>query len=60
MSSKTSEARKRATAKYHAKTFKKINIALRKGEDDDIIRSFELAQAKGMTNREWLRALFKK
>lgn len=53
------EARKRATDKYDAKTYKKITMKLRLVEDADLIASFEEAQKKGMTGREWLRTLGK-
>ena len=52
------QARAEANRRYDAKTYKKINIALRVQEDADIVRSHEEAQSKGLTNREWLRELF--
>lgn len=51
-------AQREAVARYQAKTYKKINIALRKEEDADIIKAIQEAQDKGLTNREWLRELF--
>ena len=57
---KTTEARRRANDKYDGKTYKKINIALRKEDDGDIIQAIEEAKAKGINNREWLRSLFDK
>ena len=47
-----------AIARYDAKTYKKINIALRYEDDADIIESWQKAQEKGIKNREWLRELF--
>lgn len=47
-----------AIARYDAKTYTKINIALRTEDDADIIKSWEEAKAKGIKNREWLRELF--
>lgn len=52
------EARQAANARYDAKTYKKINIALRIEEDADLIESLEKAQKEGATCREWLRELF--
>lgn len=57
---KTTEARRRANDKYDGKTYKKINIALRKEDDGDIIQAIEEAKANGINNREWLRFLFDK
>jgi len=51
-------ARAEANAKYDAKTYKKINIALRIEDDADIIKDMEQAKKKGLNNREWLRGLF--
>lgn len=51
-------AQREAVARYQAKTYKKINIALRKEEDADIIKAIQEAQDQGLTNREWLRELF--
>ena len=51
-------ARAEANAKYEAKTYKKINIALRIKEDADIIASLEEAKQKDISNREWLREIF--
>lgn len=51
-------AKQEANARYDAKTYKKINIALRYAEDADIIRSLEKAKQKGINNREWLREIF--
>ena len=51
-------ARAKANAKYDAKTYKKVNIALRINEDADIIKSLEEAKKKGINNREWLREIF--
>lgn len=53
-----SKAQAEAIARYHEKTYKKLNIALRLDEDADMIKSHEEAQAKGITSREWLRELF--
>lgn len=57
---RTTEARRRANDKYDGKTYKKINIALRKEDDGDIIQAIEEAKANGINNREWLRSLFDK
>lgn len=54
------EARAEANAKYDAKTYKKINVALRLEDDADIISSIEEAKAKGISLREWVRELFDK
>ena len=54
------EARSRANKAYDAKTYQKINIALRYEEDADIIEAWKDAQSKGITNREWLRELFER
>ena len=51
-------ARAAANARYDAKTYKKINIALRLTDDHDIIQSLEEAKKKGLNNREWLREIF--
>ena len=51
-------AQREAVARYQAKTYNKINIALRKEEDADIIKAIQEAQDQGLTNREWLRELF--
>ena len=51
-------ARAEANARYDAKTYKKINIALRLTDDHDIIESLEEAKKKGLNNREWLREIF--
>lgn len=52
------EAQGRANRAYDAKTYQKINIALRYEEDADIIEAWRAAQAQGVKNREWLRELF--
>ena len=54
------EARAAANARYDAKTYAKINIALRMEDDADIIQSIEEAKKKGATLREWLRELYDK
>lgn len=51
-------ARAEANARYDAKTYKKINIALRLTDDHDIIESLEEAKKRGLNNREWLREIF--
>lgn len=56
----TSPAEAEAIARYQAKTYKKINIALRLEDDADILRSIEEAKAKGMSLREWVRELYDK
>ena len=52
------QAQREATARYDAKTYKKILIALRIEEDADIIESLEEAKKQGLSNREWLRELY--
>lgn len=52
-----SETKKRNNRKYDEKTYKRVIIRLRIEEDADLITSFEEAQKKGMTGREWLRTL---
>ena len=47
-----------ANARYAAKTFKKINIALRMEEDSEIIDSCQESHDHGITSREWLTDLF--
>ena len=54
----TTPAKAEATARYQAKTYKKINIALRLEDDADVIKAIEEAQAKGQSLREWIRELF--
>ena len=51
-------SRKEANARYDAKTYTKINIALRKDEDKDILASWENARKQGFTSRQWLRSLY--
>ena len=53
-------AQREAVARYQAKTYRKINIALRMEEDADIIASIEEAREQGIPLREWLRELFDK
>lgn len=53
------EARKAATSKYDAKTYKKLTIKVRIEDDADLIASYEKAQKNGITGREWLRTLNK-
>lgn len=55
---KYTPARAEANARFNAKTYKQVNIRLRKDADADIIDSIEAAQAKGVNNREWLREIF--
>lgn len=59
-SEKITEARRAANDRYDAKTYQRITFALRRQEDEDIIRDFEDATAEGLTRREWLRRLFDK
>ena len=51
-------ARQEANARYDAKTYKKINIALRREDDADILESLERAKRDKLSNREWLRKIF--
>ena len=51
-------ARQEANARYDAKTYKRINLRLRIEDDADMIKSMEEAKEHGISNREWLRALF--
>ena len=55
---KYSQARREANARYDAKTYKKIGIALRIDDDADIIKSWTDAREKGINSREWLRELY--
>ena len=55
-----SAAKREAIARYDAKTFKKINIALRIEEDAKLIEAFQEAQQKGIRSREWLIDLFER
>lgn len=55
---KYTQAKQEANARYDAKTYKKIMIALRYEDDYEIIKSFEQAKEEGYTSREWLRDLF--
>lgn len=52
------EARASANARYDAKTYKKVQIALRLDEDADILESMEEAKEHGYTLRQWLRQLY--
>lgn len=56
--SRYTQAKHEANARYDAKTYKKIGIALRLDEDADIIKSWSEAREKGINSREWLRELF--
>ncbi len=47
-----------AIARYQAKTYKKLNIALRIDDDADVIKSWQEAQQKRISSREWLRDLY--
>ena len=53
-------ARQAATERYAAKTYRKINIALRVDEDKDIIKSIDEAREAGQPLREWVREQFEK
>ena len=55
---KYSKSQKEATARYDAKTYKKVLFTLRLDEDKDIIEDLEIAHKKGLKSREWLRELF--
>lgn len=56
--SKYYEARQRAVEKYQAKTYRKINVALRLDEDADIIESMDYARDNGIPLRQWLSDIF--
>lgn len=58
MGAKYTEAQARASAEYDARTFKKVLFRLRLDTDQDIIESLEEAKEHGITQNEWLRALF--
>ena len=60
MARKYTEARAASNKKYDAKTYKKINFALRVDEDADIIEDIEAAQREGLSLREWLWYLWRK
>lgn len=55
---KYTQAKQEANARYDAKTYKKIGIALRIDEDAEIIRSWQEAHEHGISSREWLKAMF--
>lgn len=58
MSKGYTKAKAEAIARYDAKTYKKIMIALRLEDDADIIASIEEAKEHGYTLRQWLRQLY--
>ena len=58
MSRTYTPARAEANARYDAKTYKKVNLALRVEEDKEIIQDLERAKQNGYTSREWLEELF--
>lgn len=51
-------SQREAVARYQAKTYKKINFALRIEDDADILKSIDEAKAHGLSLREWLRELY--
>ena len=51
-------ARYNANKRYDAKTYKKMNFALRFDEDGEIIKDIEEATENGISKREWLHGLF--
>ena len=51
------ESRAKANKKYNDKTYKQINVVLRKEDDADIISMIEEARSKGLSYRDWLRDL---
>lgn len=53
-----SRARAEANAKYNTKTYTQELFKLRAEEDAEIVASIEAAKAKGISKREWLRALY--
>lgn len=53
-----SPSQRAAVARYHAKTYRKLTLSLRKDEDADIIESMENARNNEIPYREWLRELF--
>lgn len=57
-SEKVSEARRKGNDKYDAKTYKRIQFALRLQDDADIIKDIESAKGDGQSLREWLRDLY--
>lgn len=52
------DAKREASARYDAKTYKKINIALRMEDDAEIIKAWQEAQQKGISSREWLKSIY--
>lgn len=59
MSNKNSDSKIEANNRYGAKTYRKINLALRLEEDHDIIKSWETCTKElGYSNREWVRMMF--
>lgn len=57
-SEKVSESHRLGNDRYDAKTYKRIQFALRIHDDADIIKSIEAAQSEGVSLRGWLRELF--
>ena len=53
-----SEAKRAATDRYDAKTYKKVLFNLRKEDDAEIIKDMEEAVSKGMRRREWLAMVY--
>ena len=57
-SDKVTEAHRLGNDRYDAKTYKRIQFALRIQDDADIIRDIEAAKTEGLSLREWLRRLY--
>ena len=53
-----SRARAEANARYNTRTYTQELFKLRAEEDAEILASIEAAKAKGISKREWLRALY--
>ena len=56
--SKYYESQQRAREKYDAKTYRKINVALRLDEDAEVIESMDYARDNGIPLRQWLSDIF--
>ena len=55
---KYNQVRREVSDRYDAKTYRKINIALRLDDDQEIIDSMDDARANGVKLREWLSNIY--
>lgn len=53
-----SEKKRKSNDKYDAKTYKRLMIRFRVGDDDDILKDLKEAQENGITNRERIRQMY--